>query len=157
MSKRDVSYAEISAFIHVTEDSSKVRSAILKILPEQLTYKVEFTQISMRGHHGNPIVELKIKITNRRDAYEALQGILSRLSPLDETLLDEELAKHLDARHHLYLRLDKQRAFLGETALASSDAISLMFHLRSHPKSLKELKTDLSTDEKHGDGTDASL
>jgi len=155
MPRPNASDVEISAFAHATEDLSKVRSAILKILPDHIAYKVEFTRTDMRGHHGNPIVELKTSIARRRDAYEVLQGILSRLPSLDETLLDEELAKHLDERNRFYLRLDKQRAFLGEAVLASGDAISLMFRLRFRPKSLEELKAGLASG-KHGDGTNAN-
>jgi len=156
MPKRKASHAEISAFVHATEDLSKVRSAITKILSDQIAHKVEFTQTKMLGHHRNPIIELRVAITNKRDAYEILQGIISRLSPLDETILDKELAKHLDKKNRLYLRLDKQRAFIGEATLTSGDAISLRFSLRSRPRSLKELKTDLGINENNGDGTDAN-
>ena len=156
MPRRNISYAEISVFAHATEDLPKVRSAILKILPDQLAHKAEFMQTNMRGHYGNHIAELRVSITDRRDAHEALQGILLRLSPLDEDLLNRELADYLDARKRLYLRLDKQRAFLGEAALASSDAINLVFRLRSSPKCLKELVSSLDTTGKHGSETHAS-
>jgi RNA binding exosome subunit len=157
MPQHNASYAEISVIAHATEDLSKVKSAVLKVLPDEMAHKIEFRQTNMRGHHGNPIVELKIDIKNRKDAYEVLRKVLSGLSPLDSTLLDEELTKHLDERNHLYLRLDKQRAFLGEPVLASSDAISLAFRLGSRPRSFQELKAGLSTDREDGVENDANL
>jgi len=157
MPQHNASYAEISVIAHATEDLSKVKSAVLKVLPDQLAHKVEFRQTNMHGHHGNPIVELKIDVKNRKDAHEVLRKVLSGLSPLDSTLLDEELAKHLDERNHLYLRLDKQWAFLGEPVLASSDVISLAFRLGSRPRSFQELKAGLSENREDGVENDANL
>jgi len=157
MPQHNASYAEISVIAHATEDLSKVKSAVLKVLPDQLAHKVEFRQTNMRGHHGNPIVELKIDVKNKKDAYEVLRKVLSGLSPLDSTLIDEELAKHLDERNHLYLRLDKQSAFLGEPVLASSDVVSLSFRLKFRPRSLRELKAGLSKDREDGEGNNANI
>jgi RNA binding exosome subunit len=138
-------YAEISAFAHATEDLDKVKAAVLRVLPEALATRARFCESAMRGHHDNLIVELRVELYSRADAYQALQAILAGISSLDERALEDGLSKHLDERKRLYLRLDKQKAFQGEVAFASVDAISFRFRLPSCPKSLKQLKVDLAT------------
>ena len=91
------------------------------------------------------IVELRVELYSRADAYQALQAILAGISSLDERALEDGLSKHLDERNRLYLRLDKQKAFQGEVVLASVDAISFTFRLPSCPKSLRQLKEVLAT------------
>ncbi len=148
MHPRNVAYAEISTFVHATEDQVKVESAVLEILKIDEADKIKFAQTMMDGHHGNTILELKTRILDRKDAYEILLWILSRLSPLDEALLDGELAKHLDNRNRLYLRFNKQQAFLGKAVLTFEDSINIVFCLDSRPKSLKELEVSLRSKDK---------
>jgi RNA binding exosome subunit len=138
-------YAEISAFAHATEDLDKVKASVLRVLPEALSARVRFCESTMRGHHDNLIVELRVELYSRADAYQALQAILAGISSLDERALEDGLSKHLDERNRLYLRLDKQKAFQGEVVLASVDAISFTFRLPSCPKSLRQLKEVLAT------------
>ena len=145
MHPRNVAYAKISTFVHVTEDQVKVESAVLKILKIDEADKIEFVKTMMDGHYGNTILELKTRILDRKDVYEILLGILSRLSPLDKALLDGELAKHLDDKNRLYLRFDKQQALLGKAVLTFEDSINIVFRLDSRPKSLMELEVSLES------------
>jgi RNA binding exosome subunit len=143
-------YAEISAFAHATEDLDKVKLAVLRVLPEELADRVRFCEYAMTGHNDNLIVELRVELHSRADAYQALQAILVGISLLEQTALEDEFSKHLDERKRLFLRLDKQKAFQGEAVLASVDAISFTFRLPSRPKSLRQLKEDLATYTEYG-------
>jgi RNA binding exosome subunit len=115
------SHANVSAFVHATEDEARVRAAILKILPAEI------------------------------GADKILLNILHELSPLDETLLNAEFSNHLDERNWFYVRLDKQQAFLGSTAIAYHDSISFSFHLNSRSESLGELRHVLETANESGE------
>lgn len=148
---RNQSNANVSAFVHATEDEARVRAAILRILPAETGEKSEFNCIGMNGHHGNPILELRSSITRKEDADKILLKILHELSPLDETLLNAEFPNHLDERDWFYIRLDKQQAFLDSTAIAYHDSISFSFHLNSRPESLGELRHILETANENGE------
>jgi len=66
------SYANVSAFVHATEDEARVKAAILRILPAGIAERLEFICIRMDGHHGNPILELKSSIAEKEDADKIL-------------------------------------------------------------------------------------
>ncbi len=138
-------YANVSAFVHATEDEARVKAAILRILPAEIAERLEFSCIRMEGHHGNPILELKSSIAEKEDADKILLKILHELSSLDETLLDGELSNHLDERNWFFLRLDKQQAFQGHVSVGYNDIISFAFCLNSKPESLRELRNTLET------------
>ena len=143
MSKyRKMAHVEISVFAHATEDSEKVAVAIRNLVPA-LGSNVELALTEMQGHHGNPILRLEAEMAVREDALEALDTLLSRLSSIDEDLLRREFREHLDAKSGLYLRFDKQQAFLGRVSLGSNDPISVRVRLGFQPSSLDELKARL--------------
>jgi len=138
----NITYAKISVFAHATEDPEKVAEAVKTLLP-MLRERGELISTEMQGHHGNPILRIEGDFEMREDAFEALDLLLSRLSTLDEDILRREFHEHLDAKGNLYLRFDKQQAFLGQTSLGTNDPISLRVRLGFQPRSLDELKLHL--------------
>jgi RNA binding exosome subunit len=50
---------------------------------------------------------------------------------LDKETLSKEIEQHME-RANLYLRLDKQSAFLNELRLGSMDPIHLQIHFKKH-------------------------
>ncbi len=143
MSPHNRPYAEISTFVHATEDETKVRTAISMIVSSKTNDRIQFNRVSMEGHYGNPILELKVRIYSRKDADKILLSILSKLSTLDEILIEQTLPNHFDEKNRFYLRLDKQQAFRSKISLSSTDTISLVFHLNFKPKSIDELQENL--------------
>ena len=139
---RNMAYAEISVFAHATEDPEKVEKAVRNLVPA-LGRDVQLALGEMRGHHGNPILRFEAELTIREEALEALRMLLSRLSSIDEDLLRREFREHLDAKSGLYLRFDKQQAFLGKVSLGSDNPISVRVRLGFQPCSLDELKARL--------------
>jgi RNA binding exosome subunit len=65
-----------------------------------------------------------------------LDKFAADLSSLDKAQLNEELRLRIE-KHNLYLRLDKQNAFLGKIKLGSVDPIHFKFHFKN--KSFDEI------------------
>ena len=143
---RNMAHAEISVFVHATENSEKVEKAVRNLVPA-LGGAVQLSPTEMRGHHGNPILRFEAELTIREEALEALRMLLSRLSSMDEDLLRIEFREHLDAKNGLYLRFDKQQAFLGKVSLGSDNPISVRVRLGFQPCSFDGLKAQLEGEE----------
>ena len=129
-SKLPIGYIEIRVFAHATEDTEKVLAAVRHTLPEALGESVVFEKTALTGHHGNPIVLFEAKLEDRKMLPSALQRIGSGLTALDKETLDSELKLHLE-KGNLYLRFDKQRAFLGELRFSSNDPIHFKIHFKN--------------------------
>ena len=129
-SKLPIGYIEIRVFAHATEDTEKVLVAVRNTLPEAVGESVVFERTALTGHHGNPIVLFEAKLEDRKMLPSALQRIGSRLTTLDKETLDSELKLHLE-KGNLYLRFDKQQAFLGELRFSSNDPIHFKVHFKN--------------------------
>ena len=129
-SKLPIGYIEIRVFAHATEDTEKVLAAVRHALPEALGESVVFKKTALIGHHGNPIVLFEAKLDDRQMLPAALERIGSGLTPLDKEMLDSELKLHLE-KGNLYLRFDKQQAFLGELRFSSNDPIHFKVHFKN--------------------------
>lgn len=126
-SKTPIGYIEVRVFAHATEDPKKVSIAVRNILPKEIGEHPILQKTSLTGHHGNPIVLFKTKIADKKALPLVLEKIAESLSSLDKQTLDSELKMHLEKRN-LYLRFDKQSAYLGEVKLSSNDPIHFKIH-----------------------------
>ena len=130
-SKFPIGYIEVRVFSHATEDEEKVISAVRKILPDELSVDAGFQKSSLTGHHGNPIISLETRLTDKQALSLVLDRIGKKLSSLDKETLDQEIKLHLEKRD-LYLRFDKQAAACsGELKLASVDPIHFKIHFKN--------------------------
>ncbi|MCS7096152.1 MAG: hypothetical protein N3F10_05090 [Candidatus Bathyarchaeota archaeon] len=137
-SKNVVAYIEIRAFAHATEEEDKVLAAMRNILPQRLSEEVSIKKSSLTGHHGNPITCLEAKIKDRNMVKAVLENLASKLRIMDKELLGGMIEQHIDGGT-LYLRLDKQSAYLGEYKLCTADPIHLRVHFRkSRPKEIAD-------------------
>lgn len=136
MSSKPISYIDIRVFVHATEDIDKVVKAVHNILPPGLAEKIVFKKTSLKGHYKNPIVLLE-KRMKERDAVKAVfEKLASGLNNMDRELLNNEITQHLDKRN-LFIRLDKQSAYLNKLKLCSTDPIH--FRIRFKKSSLEEI------------------
>ena len=129
-SKFPIAYVEIRVFSHATEDLEKVQTAVKNTLPQILAEELKFEQTSVTGHHGNPIVLMEAKLTNKAALPQMLDKLASELSPLDKEQFCMELHQHIE-RHNLFLRFDKQNAYLGTLKLTSNDPIHFKIHFKN--------------------------
>ena len=132
-SKFPIAYVEIRVFSHATEDPEKVHVAVRNTLPENLAKELKLIQSNVTGHHGNLIISIEAKLTDKAALPSLLEKLSAALSPLDKEQLCTELDQHIE-RHNLYLRLDKQNAYLGTLKLTSKDPIHFKIHFKNKAK-----------------------
>ncbi|MCW4017908.1 MAG: hypothetical protein NWF00_04410 [Candidatus Bathyarchaeota archaeon] len=138
-SKFPIAYVDIRVFSHATEDLTKVETAVRNILPETLAQDAVFNKVNCVGHHGNPIVTVETKLSDRALLLSVLEKIGTSLSSLDKEQLDEDMKSRIE-KHNLYLRFDKQNAFLGTLKLTSNDPIHLKIHFKNRkPDEIMEI------------------
>jgi len=130
-SKIPIGYIDIRVFVHATEDVDKVLNAVRNILPPELIDVVTFKKTNLTGHYGNPIVLFETRIKEKNDVQAVFDKLSLSLSTLDKELLNSEITQHLD-KANLYVRLDKQSAYLNELKLSSGDPIHFRIHFKKH-------------------------
>jgi len=138
-SKNSIAYINVRVFSHATEDPEKVQTAIRNTLPEQLAIDLTFTKTNLAGHHGNSIVLYEAKLLDRLALPFALEKIGASLSSLDKEQLNAEMKQHIEKRN-LYLRFDKQNAFLGTLKWGSVDPIHFKINFKNKtPEEMVEI------------------
>jgi RNA binding exosome subunit len=130
-SRIPIAYVDIRVFAHATEDQEKVLKALRNTLPTELIEKITFKQSRLTGHHGNPIVLFETKVKEKDITEAFFKKLSSSLECLDKELLSREIEQHVD-KGNLYIRLDKQSAFLNKFKIRSVDSIHLRVHFKKH-------------------------
>ena len=134
---------EVSAFSHATEDEDKVEKAMRNLLPEE-AQEIWLTRRTLKGYHGDPITIVAGKIRTNKGATEVLRRVVQELSSLDQQRLLDESEERLDDGGNLYIRLDKQKAYLGKVRLVETDPVKMKFKLRlPHGKDRLEYVRDV--------------
>lgn len=128
--KPPIAYIDIRVFAHATEDPTKVQTAVRNLLPAELAQTIIFEQTSCTGHHGNPIVLFTSKLTDKKLLPKTLEKFGQDLGVLDKEELSRSLKLHLE-KGNLYLRFDKQSAFLGALKFSQNDPIHLKIHFKN--------------------------
>jgi RNA binding exosome subunit len=117
------------AFCHATEDEAKVVQAL-----KFASGADEITREVTEGYHGNPIIILEVFIKEKRRS----RDFFSKMEEEDIKEVIATLGKRMDEDCNLYLRLDKQEAYLGKLKMTvSDDAIAVRAKVESYPKKLE--------------------
>ena len=130
-SKAPVGYVDLRVFAHATEDPERVLVAVRNLLPSESVDSVVFKRSNLTGHHGNPILLFEARVKERKLVQAVFAKLCSGLGLMDKEVLAGEISEHLE-RGNLYLRLDKQSAFLGEVRLGSVDPVHVRVHFKKH-------------------------
>ncbi len=137
--KPPIGYVDLRVFAHATEDPEKVLTALRNLLPTDLTETAQFEKSSLTGHHGNPITLFTSQLTDKKLLPLLLEKIGQNISALDKEELNDEIKLHLE-KHNLYLRFDKQSAFLGKFKYAQNDPIHVKIHFKNKtPEEIMEI------------------
>jgi hypothetical protein len=99
-------------------------------LPIELSEILVFEKQSCTGHHGNPIILFTSKLTDKKLLPQAIEKFGKDLGALDKEELDRDIKLHLE-KGNMYLRFDKQSAFLGSLKLTKNDPIHLKIHFKN--------------------------
>lgn len=138
-SRVPIGYIDIRAFAHATEDLDKVLAAIRIVLPPEKTDKLFFRKVNLTGHHGNPITLIEARIKEKEIVQAVFEKLASSLSTLDKEQLNTEIFQHIE-KGNLYIRIDKQSAYLNQTKLSTEDSIHFQIHFkRSTPEEVIEV------------------
>ena len=129
--KAPIGYIDIRVFAHATEDSDKVLTAARNIIPPGLADTVAFNKKDLTGHHGNPITLFEARLKEKNLVNAVFEKLCTGLSMLDKKVLTDEINRRLD-KGNLYMRLDKQSAYLNEFKLGSTDPIHMRIHFKRH-------------------------
>jgi len=130
-SKIPIAYIDVRVFAHATEDLDRVLTSLHNTLPDESIGTVTFTKTNLTGHHGNPIVLFETRIKDRNVAQAVFEKLSLGLSILDKGLLSGEIRRHME-KGNLYIRLDKQSAYLNKFKLGSTDPIHMKIHFKRH-------------------------
>jgi len=145
-SKKTISNLELSVFIHATEDPQKVLKAVNFILPEEYVEDVKYEKTVLSGHYRNPIVVMKASIQDTRRVSTLLRRVIGTLQLDDLATLSADFKNYLDSKGNLYIRFDKQEAFLGKIKLCTIDPIRIKARINPNPKTFEELEIYLKRD-----------
>ena len=138
-SRVPIAYIDIRVFAHATEDTEKVLAAVHNVLPTELVDKVSFKKTGLTGYYKNPLILFETRV-KEKDALEAIfEKLASNLDSLDKELLNNEINQHLD-KGNLYIRFDKQSAYLNELKLCSTDPIHFRIRFKkSDPEEIAKI------------------
>ena len=121
-----IQYLYFRCISHATEDINRVKKAM-----EFVTGHNNFKMTKEKGYYGNDIVIMEIEIKKKKEIYEfwkrmKYMGIVDEILPLLDELVDEHGT--------LYLRFDKQEAYLGRFSIvARGDCIAMRAKIKSYP------------------------
>ncbi len=132
-SKLPIGYIDIRVFAHATEDQLKVETATKNLFPISLQETLIFQKTTLTGHHSNPILLFTAKLTDRKLLPLALEKLGASISALDKEQLNQDIDLRIE-KGNLYLRFDKQAAFLGSPKLSQNDPIHLKIHFKNKTK-----------------------
>ncbi len=129
---------ELAVHAHATEDEGKVLEALLRLVPEDVRARARVEKSSLEGHHGNPIVRLRL-ILEGEDAEKTVRHIAGLLDETDKMILDTSFEQRYDERSgRLFLRFSKQDAYLGRLRLMDGDdVVRVVIGFRGSPRTEK--------------------
>jgi RNA binding exosome subunit len=106
-------------------------TAVRNVLPPEIIGTTVFRKTSLTGHHRNPIILLETRIKERDSLKAVFEKLSSGLSVLDKEQLNSEIMQHLE-KGNLYIRIDKQSAYLNQVKLSTEDPIHFRIHFKKH-------------------------
>ena len=113
------------ALCHATEVLDRVMQAVRTAVGD-----VELETTRTSGHHGNEIAVVEAHSADP----ETMRHVFQMLSPEDRAEILRTLPQRLDESCNLFIRVDKQEAFLGTLRLSSSeDVIAIRMKVTAYP------------------------
>lgn len=115
-------------FVYGTENEEKVKEAVKSLFPNSHP-QTDTTE----GYFKNPVLILHDKITKNREIKEFV-NVLKQIDDTSKKQLFNELENKMDARGNLFLRFDKQKAYLGDLKIIEhGDALHVKINVAAYP------------------------
>ncbi|MEN6591621.1 MAG: RNA-binding protein [Methanobacterium sp.] len=113
-------------FVYGTENEEKVKKAVKTLFPNSSPQK-EYTE----GYWKNPVLILHDKIEKKREIKDFIET-LQDTSTADK--IRKDLDRKMDDKGNLFLRFDKQRAYLDELEIVEhGDSIHVKIKIAAYP------------------------
>lgn len=133
-----IHYIYLRTSAQATEDPEKVRSALKLLLPPPgRSAKKDSTmvhEIVTTGYHGNPIILMEAELNRNKDCQYVFDRIREHLGPAGISRLATELENRVDDDCNLYIRFNKQEAYMGKLiTTAKSDSILVRIKIKAYP------------------------
>lgn len=120
------------AFIYGTENKEKVLNSIKTLFPNS-SPQCEATE----GYYKNSVLILYHKIDKKREIKDFVEKLSTLNDPARKRILNR-LEDKMDDYGNLYLRFDKQRAYLGDLKVVEhGDSIHLKIKIAAYPAKKK--------------------
>jgi RNA-binding protein len=120
------------AFVYGTENKEKVLESIKTLFPFS-SPKCEDTE----GYYNNPVLILSNKIINKKEIKDFIEKLSTLNNPTRKRIL-YRLEDKIDEGGNLFLRFDKQRAYLGDLKVVDhGDSIHLKIKIEAYPAKKK--------------------
>jgi RNA binding exosome subunit len=112
-------------FCHTTEDLVKVKQAVANVVGD-----AELRISKTVGHHGNPITIIESTV----DETSGISEFFAKIDDHDLSVIEETLPSRVDDGCNIFLKIDKQEAFLGRVRIGhGDDVISLRIRVAAFP------------------------
>ncbi len=133
MAPRKVAFisAHFSAIAHATEEVTNVERAVRFLIGLILRSEVSLSRQYLKGHYGNMITTISARLPAKILPSNPLELLSHELSEFDRQFLSSEIRSCVDEEGNLYLRFDKQEAFLGTVKLQQGDPIRVKLKFAS--------------------------
>lgn len=129
----------IQVLCYATEDPKKVLKAVENVLGADAARKMSMSSERLEGYYGDPITLMRIFLLDRELCEKALLRIFSSLSSSERDELWRDRSKLGRHGGKLYIRLDKQEAFLGRIRPSDKDPIRIVVELRGDVEALRKM------------------
>jgi len=127
----------VEAFMYPTEDQKRVRKALNLVLPAKAKLKRE----EMESYYGPKIARLTFKADKAPEIKEMLQKVIGGLSKEERREIAGTIDQRMDEGGNFHLRFSKQKAYIGQLALAyKGDVMKMSIKIASFPATLNNMK-----------------
>jgi RNA binding exosome subunit len=147
-----VTRVEARAYSRATEVLDRVKTAVLNLYPPTSRENIEITTTKTTSYTKLPIIIIKAITQKKQSAVEMFDYMLANLSKEDKIVLKNTLHQRISEKCVLFVRIDKQAAFLGRIRLADKpDLVSIKVYVTMYPRCnrdtmianiIKQLNTD---------------
>ena len=125
-------------FVYGTENEEKVRESIKTLFPNSHP-----ETDTIEGYFKNPVLILHDKIGKKRETKEFIK-ILQKMDSATKKRVLNELNNRMDEKGNLFLRFDKQRAYLGDLKIIEhGDSVHVKIKIAAYPAK-KEIAMELA-------------
>lgn len=117
-------YVDLRAFCYDTEDEQRVERALRHFLPED----TEIERAESRGHHGDRIVVLSVRVERANE----IRHVFAQLRDgADIDAIRDQLSDRVTENCEFFIHLDKQAAYQGDAQLG--EGITFRAKVEAYP------------------------